>query len=204
MGRTLRTSDRPGSTRRAIARAYAVTNSNRSATTAAIQASLASLPSSLDLLAQPAMKNLSLLLAGLLIVAPACMAQTSDDASAAASASELDLALPKSSTYQHHNDPPGTWYGDTSRVPAAAATAAQAPAREERCKGELHGAVAAGVGYSSRAGNSNWQALNVNSCKTYYNDDGDARELGFSISVGQYDGPDGRGRTSPPMRGPRR
>lgn len=157
-------------------------------------------------MAQSAMKLLPFLFASLLIAAPACAAQTSDGASTSPSASELDLALPKSSTYQYHNDPPGTWYGDTSRVPAAAA-AAQASAREERCKGELHGTVAAGVGYSSRAGNSNWQAFNVNSCKTYYNDEGEAREIGVSISVGQYDGPDGRygGRASPPpMRGPRR
>lgn len=148
---------------------------------------------------------LSLLFAGLLVAAPACMAQTPGDASAPASASELDLALPKSATYQYHNDPPGTWYGDTSRVPATK-TEPQASAREERCNGEPHGTVAAGVGYSSRGGNSNWQAFNVNSCKTYYNDEGKAREVGVSISVGQYDGPDGYrgGRAMPPMRGPRR
>lgn len=150
------------------------------------------------------MKLLHFLFAGLLIVAPACAAQTTDAAPASPSASELDLALPKSSTYQYHNDPPGTWYGDTRRVPAVATADAQATAREERCKGELHGAVAAGVGHSSRGGNSNWQAFNVNSCKTYYNDDGEAREMGFSISVGQYDGPDGHGgRAVPPMRDPR-
>lgn len=145
------------------------------------------------------MKNLSLLCAGLLIVAPACMAQTADDAQA--KASELDLTLPESSTYRYGGDPPGTWYGDTSGVPATADV--RTPAREVQCKGELHGSVAAGVGYSSRGGNSNWQAFNVNSCKTYYNDDGDAREIGISISVGQYDGPGG-GHTVPSMRAPRR
>lgn len=151
------------------------------------------------------MKNLPLLFAGLLIAAPACMAQTADGASTAGSASELDLALPKSSTYRYHNDPPGTWYGDTSRVPATKSDQ-QASVREERCNGQPHGTVAAGVGYSSRGGNSNWQAFNVNSCKTYYNDEGEAREIGVSISVGQYDGPDGYrgGRAAAPMGGPRR
>ena len=151
------------------------------------------------------MKNLPLLFAGLLIAAPACMAQTADGASTAGNASELDLALPKSSTYRYHNDPPGTWYGDTSRVPATKSDQ-QASVREERCNGQPHGTVAAGVGYSSRGGNSNWQAFNVNSCKTYYNDEGEAREIGVSISVGQYDGPDGYrgGRAAPPMGGPRR
>lgn len=150
----------------------------------------------------------ALLLIGALAMAPAMAgenAQTDGDAKSDAAA--LDLSLPKSAT-DYAKAPPGAWYGDTSGVPAAAGTDARATARDERCQGELHGSVAAGMGYSRRGGNSNWQALNLNSCKTYYNDDGDAREVGISISVGQYDGPGGRygERSFPPpmMRGPRR
>ena len=151
----------------------------------------------------------ALLLIGALATTPAMAGenvQANGDARSEAAA--LDLSLPKSAT-DYAKAPPGTWYGDTSGVPATAGDDAQATPRDERCQGELHGSIAAGMGYSRRGGNSNWQALNLNSCKTYYNDDGDAREVGISISVGQYDGPDGRygGRAiAPPpmMRGPRR
>ena len=148
------------------------------------------------------MKAAPLLIACLLAASPALAA----DNAATPSAEELDLSLPASAG-SHRNDPPGTWYGDTSGVPASAQKRSRALTREEQCQGELHGSVAAGVGYSSRGGNSNWQAMNLHSCKTYYNDEGEAREVGVSISVGQFDGPDrlhdGR-RFGPPMGAPRR
>lgn len=70
--------------------------------------------------------------------------------------------------------------------PSAAAIAAE---RAEQCQGKLHGAVETGMGYASRGGNSNWQAVNLNSCKTYYDDDGKAHQIGVSISVGRGEGP---------------
>ena len=145
------------------------------------------------------MKTVLLSLACLLVAAPALAEGKPDSADAAARASELDLALPKSNGYR--NDPPGTWYGDSGKAPIADAT----EDREQQCEGKLHGSVAAGVGYSSRGGNSNWQAVYLRSCKTYYNDEGEPREVGVSISVGQFDGPNGYYRGGPhPMPPPRR
>jgi hypothetical protein len=157
------------------------------------------------------MKTASLLLAGLLAAAPALADEKPAGDATAAKAAALDLSLPKSAT-DYRNDPPGTWYGDTSGVPAAVASADKEQADGERCEGQLHGSVSAGVGYSSRGGNSNWQGANLHSCKTYYDDDGDAHEVGFSIDVGNYDGGDGgrRGGRRPAapqpmgMGGPRR
>lgn len=157
------------------------------------------------------MKTAPLLLACLLVAVPALAEDKPASTDATTSAEKLDLSLPKSAT-DYRNDPPGTWYGDTSGVPASTDPAARGEALtdEAQCQGELHGSVAAGIGYASHGGNSNWQAVNLHSCKTYYNDDGEAREVGVSISVGQYDGPDGRYRggrrpmAPPPVGGPRR
>lgn len=144
----------------------------------------------------------SLLLACALLAGPA-MAQTpadSGNSDSEAAKRALDLSVPQQPiTYGtdpvYKADPPGAYYGDTSGTSAsaqkAAATQALAEAeqaRADRCKGDVHGSVATGFGYSSRGGNSNYQAANLNLCKTYYNDDGKPREVGISISVGQSEG----------------
>ncbi|MFT4257466.1 MAG: hypothetical protein QM599_10975 [Pseudoxanthomonas sp.] len=118
--------------------------------------------------------------------------ETSTDADVSAEA--LDLSLPKATTI-YGKDPPGTWYGDTSGVPAAASaeTARKASACPTAPNGEareITGSVSAGIGYSSHGGNSNYQAARVNYCKEYATDDGDSRAVNVSISVGQFDGPD--------------
>ncbi|MFT3762138.1 MAG: hypothetical protein QM761_05900 [Pseudoxanthomonas sp.] len=157
------------------------------------------------------MKPKHLLTTCLLIAIPALAPaqSTADTETDTASAEALDLSLPKSSTI-YGNDPPGTWYGDTSGVPAATA---ETPRKASACPtaangepSEITGSVAAGVGYSSRGGNSNYQAARVNYCKEYATDDGDTRAVNVSISVGQFDGPDGRyyRAAPPPMGGPRR
>ncbi|ELP98017.1 hypothetical protein [Xanthomonas translucens] len=146
----------------------------------------------------------SLLVACALLAGPA-MAQTSADAGSGSSDREaakraLDLSVPQQPiTYGsdpvYKADPPGAYYGDTSGTSASAqkasathAVAEAEQARADRCKGDVHGSVATGFGYSSRGGNSNYQAANLNLCKTYYNDDGKPREVGISISVGQSEG----------------
>lgn len=150
------------------------------------------------------MKAVFLLIACMLTAAPALAEDKPAGMDATPTAEQLDLSLPKS-TNGYRNDPPGAWYGDTSGVPASAASREdQQVAREDQCEGKLHGSVAAGIGYSSRGGNSNWQAVNMNSCKTYYNDEGEAREVGVSISVGQFDGNGWRGGHSFPAPPPRR
>jgi hypothetical protein len=148
------------------------------------------------------MKTTTLLIACLLATAPVLAQDKPADTNAATSANKLDLNLPKSTLYR--NDPPGTWYGDTSGVPASAsstpangANRTTATTRDGQCEGQLHGSVAMGMGFSNRGGNSNWQALNLRSCKTFYNDDGRASQVGISINVGQFNGPNGFGSFGP-------
>jgi hypothetical protein len=101
-------------------------------------------------------------------------------------ARELDLTLPKENTPSPFTaDPPGTYYGDKSgpRLPDPGA-------RDESIdpdKAQIHGSFTTGVGYSSRGGNSNFNAANLNITKAY----GENRDkkVGVSISVSQYDGP---------------
>lgn len=149
----------------------------------------------------------SLPLLGALLACTSAMAQeTGSTDSTDISASALDLSVPKEPIQYrddtgYSKDPPGTFYGDKSGKSASATVREQQriAARAEQCQGELHGSVTAGVGYSSRGGNGNWQGANLHSCKTFYDDDGNAREVGISISVGRGDGPGyfGRGPYGP-------
>lgn len=144
------------------------------------------------------MKRSSLLLACLLFTGPA-LAQTGTGSDATKRA--LDLSVPQepikyASDPVYNADPPGAYYGDTSgtsasaqKAQAAQAQAEYAQAQADRCKGEVHGSVSTGIGYSKRGGNSNYQAADLNLCKTYYNDDGKPHQIGISISVGQGEGP---------------
>ncbi|MBB3855316.1 hypothetical protein FHY29_000691 [Xanthomonas arboricola] len=138
----------------------------------------------------------SLLLLATLFAAGSALAQAGESSAEPGSARSLDLSVPQAplqyrSDPEYSTDPPGTFYGDKSGPkpaltrPSAASLAAE---RAEQCQGKLHGAVETGMGYSNRGGNSNWQAVNLNSCKTYYDDDGKAHQIGVSISVGRGEG----------------
>lgn len=145
------------------------------------------------------MKRSLFLLGALLVCANAAAQETTSSTDTSATA--LDLSVPKEpvqyrSDPSYTKDPPGTFYGDKSGKSASATVREQQriAAQAEACKGELHGSVTAGVGYASHGGNSNWQGANLNSCKTYYDDEGNARTIGVSISVGRGEGPGfGRG-----------
>ncbi|HVK51388.1 MAG TPA: hypothetical protein VM469_06610 [Pseudoxanthomonas sp.] len=108
-------------------------------------------------------------------------------------AQALDLKLPQGSVYTQ--DPPGTWYGDTSGTPAAPASVAVArnacgtPLDEDDGKAKVHGSVSTGIGYSKGYGNSHWNAANVSLCKAYTTDEGNTGAFNLNIGVGQYDGP---------------
>lgn len=136
----------------------------------------------------------SLTLFGALLACASAPAQ--DSGTTGNSATALDLTVPKEPIQyrgdaDYAKDPPGTFYGDKSGKTAASTVRQQQliAARAEQCQGQLHGSVTAGVGYSNRGGNSNWQGANLNSCKTYYDDDGNPHEVGISISVGRGEGP---------------
>ena len=139
----------------------------------------------------------SLLLLATLLATGSALAQTGDSGTDAVTPRSLDLSIPKEpvqyrSDPEYSTDPPGTFYGDkTGPQPALASPSAASIAAEraEQCQGKLQGAVETGMGYSNRGGNSNWQAVNLNSCKTYYDDDGKAHQIGVSISVGRGEGP---------------
>ncbi|AOD14048.1 hypothetical protein VB151_02920 [Xanthomonas fragariae] len=131
-----------------------------------------------------------------LFAAGSALAQAGDRSAEPVTPRSLDLSVPQApvqyrSDPEYSTDPPGTFYGDKSGPkpalarPSAASIAAE---RAEQCQGKLHGAVETGMGYSNRLGNSNWQAVNLNSCKTYYSDDGKAHQIGVSISVGRGEG----------------
>jgi hypothetical protein len=145
----------------------------------------------------------SLFLIGALFASATAMAQDGGgtDATTVDAASALDLSVPQTplqyrSDPTYAKDPPGTFYGDKTGKSAAATVREQQAiaAQAEQCQGQLHGAVTAGMGYSSHGGNSNWQGVNLNSCKTYYDDDGNPKTIGVSISVGRSDGPGYYGR----------
>ena len=124
---------------------------------------------------------------------------------AAQDAASLDLSLPQAAS-PYRNDPPGTWYGDTSGTPASAASRPvimrrACPTAPDGSPTDLTGNVRAGIGYSSEGGNSNWQGASLNYCKSYADDDGDGRTFNMQLHVDQYDGP-GPGQGWGPRPGP--
>lgn len=107
----------------------------------------------------------------------------------AGSAGALDLSLPDS----YRNDPPGTWYGDTSGVPGSGRQTAYAgsrcPTSPQGEPREVTGSVAAGIGHGSGHGTSRWNAAELNYCKEYAREDGGTRTFNLNLNVGRYDGP---------------
>jgi len=139
------------------------------------------------------MKTLPLALLALLTTSPA-WAQSDAEA--------LDLSLPDAAAYA--NDPPGTWYGDRQPTRPKDAAAAEVPVDPCVWYGDddgdgVSGSVTTGIGYSKGHGRSTYNAVNLNLCKTTYNDEGKPRTFNFNINVDRYDGPTYRGR---PYGGP--
>ena len=135
-------------------------------------------------------KIASLLLSLLLATAPAMAGEN---------AAALDLALPTqpmfSGTSPYQDDPPGTWYGDTSGDPALDARYEPAryepacPTAPDGSERSMTGSFTTGMGYSSRGGSSTFNAANLNFCKGFVDDEGNVRTLNLNIDVEKYDGP---------------
>lgn len=145
------------------------------------------------------MKTHTVLLFSLIFTGPALAQPETSAATAptnATSTSNLDLTPPEL-PIQYRADPtasntvpPGTYYGDTSGITAAITDKRNIGlVGQHTCEGKLSGAVSTGVGYTNRGGNNHWQAANLNTCKTYYDDAGAAHRVGISLSVGQTKGP---------------
>ncbi|MBS0215562.1 MAG: hypothetical protein JSR63_10645 [Proteobacteria bacterium] len=117
-----------------------------------------------------------------------------------ASARALDLSVPAQTSYSYAPTdprgsamPPGSYpYDPAKRFAAPYAASDVRPA--DTCDGKPHGSATVGVGYSSRLGNSNFQAAQLNTCKRYYDDNGNAHEVGVSIGIGQSNFGSGRAR----------
>lgn len=106
-------------------------------------------------------------------------------------AKALDLSVPGQPTYSYaptdprgSSMPPGSSPYDPAKRFASSNSAAQSQLADT-CDGKPHGSATVGVGYSSRMGNSNFQTAQLNTCKRYYDDNGNAREVGVSIGIGQ-------------------
>jgi len=132
------------------------------------------------------------------------------DSASSASAKALDLTLPSQPTYSYaptdprgdasggpetrSTMPTGSYPYDPAKRFAAPYAAGQAQHTDTSCDGKPHGSATVGVGYSSHFGNSNFQAAQLNTCKRYYDDDGNAHQVGVSIGIGQSNVGPGRAR----------
>ena len=131
-------------------------------------------------------KIVSLLLPTLLIAMPAMAGDGKGG---------LDLDLPRQPLFTgtpspYQGDPPGKYYGDTSGDPAPVPRYEPAcPTAPDGSERSMTGSFTTGIGYSSRGGNSNFNAANLNFCKGFVGDDGETRTLNLNINVERYDGP---------------
>jgi hypothetical protein len=139
----------------------------------------------------------SLLLPVLLAALPATAGDNTIGGSATGDgATALDLGLPQQKLFTgapaYQDDPPGTYYGDTTGDPAPVPRIEPAcPTAPDGSERSMTGSFTTGIGYSSRGGNSNFNAANLNFCKGYADDDGNVRTLNLNINVEKYDGPGG-------------
>ncbi|MBS0200568.1 MAG: hypothetical protein JSR70_08965 [Proteobacteria bacterium] len=127
------------------------------------------------------MKQILVLAVSMIAAAPVLAAGNGQSDSTTAKA--LDLSVPAQTNYSYApTDPRGTY--DPAKRFATPYVATQAQP-VDTCDGKPHGSATVGVGYSSRMGNSNFQAAQLNTCKRYYDDNGNAHEVGVSIGIGQ-------------------
>lgn len=132
-------------------------------------------------------------------------------------AQSLDLSPPEpamfanGSSTPYRNDPPGTYYGDTTGVAGASddAPASRCPTAPDGSERSVTGSATVGMGWSSRGGSSQYRGLDLNYCKDSYNDEGESRLFNASIHIDQVEGDGyGAGRRGgyggPPRGAPRR
>lgn len=130
----------------------------------------------------------------MIVASPAFAAGAGQSDSASARA--LDLSVPNPPAYSYSATPAPADSRFSAPYDPARRFAANPPATVDRadgCDGKPHGSATVGVGYSSRLGNSNFQAAQLNTCKRYYDDDGNAYQVGVSIGIGQSNFGSGRG-----------
>lgn len=124
-----------------------------------------------------------------LLAAP-CMAQAAED-------DRPDLSLPSQPMFTGAGAFGGGEYtGPRTDTPAyrrahgdALARRGGCPAAPDGSERTMTGSVSTGVGYSSRGGNSNWNAADINFCKETVSDAGNLNTMQLNLRVGRYDGP---------------
>jgi hypothetical protein len=116
-----------------------------------------------------------------------------DDVGNESRAAALDLSVPGARAI-YRNDPPGTWYGDTSgAVDASSQWETLCPVSPTGEPRKVTGSVTTGIGYSSRWGSSTFNAATLNYCREYAGEDGGSGVINVNISVGQHDSHDRMG-----------
>ena len=135
-------------------------------------------------------------------------------ADGAASPAGLDLTPPEPAMFSgdagtpYRNDPPGTYYGDTTGGLRDEAVS-RCPTAADGSQRAITGSATVGMGWSSRGGTSQYRGLDLNYCKDMADGDGDGPLFNASVHVDQVeaDGFDGASRRAgsggyPPMQGP--
>lgn len=142
--------------------------------------------------------------AALVLCAPVALA----DGTAHTAALDLSPAEPAmfsgGADTPYRNDPPGTYYGDTTH-PAQEETASRCPTAPDGSQRAVTGSATMGMGWSSRGGSAQYRGLDLRYCKESTDDDGDARVFSASLHVDQVDtdGMDGGMRGARQGAGPR-
>lgn len=129
----------------------------------------------------------------LALLLPPAIASASGDATAL----DLDLPPPPLFTRAPASDAPGGPDTDYDRVlrerelarGGDVATASSCPPAADGSERGITGSFTAGIGHSSRGGNSHWNAADINLCKEYVSNAGNVNTMNMRIHVGQHDGP---------------
>lgn len=112
----------------------------------------------------------------------------------AADPAQVDLSLPSQPMFSGAGAfGDGEYTGPRRAAPAASGAPGRAivrggcPTSPDGSEATVTGSVSTGIGYSSRGGNSNWNAAEINLCREDAGGSGNVANL--NIRVGRYDGP---------------
>ncbi|MCD9027149.1 hypothetical protein LDO26_02830 [Luteimonas sp. BDR2-5] len=109
----------------------------------------------------------------------------------------VDLSLPSQPMFSGAGAfGDGEYTGPRHVAPASRAVARDGalvrggcPTSPDGSEATVTGSVSTGIGYSSRGGNSNWNAAEINLCREGVGDSGNVNTANLNIRVGRYDGP---------------
>jgi len=114
----------------------------------------------------------------------------------AAEEDRVDLSLPSQPMFTGEAAFGGEYTGPRTATPEYRAGRGDDLVRRGGCptgpdgsERTVTGSVTTGVGYSSRGGNSNWNAADIHLCKETVSDAGNLNTMQLNLRVGRYDGP---------------